>query len=373
MTTEQKGSLQPQIGVLTNVDIAPPASGMARWMNVHIRRRGVISHGVVAGASTAIGMGVGKELYRQEQSKLEVTDEPLDVQIRKLEQRAGQEGLRNQKLRSHYTWLVAQWYGQKFSLGAFHDENDEFAAATKIYTSIISIESENDPRLVGFEGAAGWTVPGESISMNLTTSQIQESYSTSRSGATITPLMAYRDTLVHEITHFITEPREEAIAIDLIKAANPQFKEMKAAKLSGFRIYFDPDPDNPDLPIVQHMADFDEAATEFIANYEQRISGLATGLPTYPEGDFDEFNQTHIERTIDTLDATIKLAGIKPEVFMIYHKLSDLDGLAKNFAEATSISFATEEVKVEYGLGIINAIRNIDRTALGEFVKRIKA
>lgn len=364
MTAEQKGRPQPQIGL----GLTPPP-----WMRAVVRRRSALSHGIAGAGGAALGAAVHFGYDQYEHNKLEVTDEPLDVQIRKLEQRAGQEGLRDEKLRLHYTWLLAQWYGERFAMGAFYDEKNPYAAAEAIYAAISLIASEVDPRLQGFEGAAGWTVAGESITMNLTAAQVQESYFTNKTGASITPLMSYRDTLVHEMTHFIVEPREVALSIDQIKRSNPEFRDMKAAKLTGFRIYFDPDPDNPELPIVQYMDDFDEACTEYIANYAQRISGFTTGLPTYPEGDVDEHNQSRIERIMDTLEGTIKLAGITPEDFMIYHKLSDLDGLSKRLAEATTGRFLTDAAKVVYGLRIIDAVRTVDRAVLGEFVKQIKS
>lgn len=338
----------------------------------HVDRRGVISHGIVGGAGVVLGAGgeIAREWY--EQKRLEVTGEPFDVQIRRVEQRVGQEGLRDRKLLEHYSWLVALWYGEKFSLGAFYDGNNPFAAAEVIHAAIYLIESESDPRLKGNENLSAWTNPGESITMNLTTRQMQEKYPTNPTGATITSLMVYRDNLTHEMTHFITEPRDQAIAIGIIKTQNPQFGNMKKATLSGFRIYFDPDQDNPGLPVEEYLDDFDEAATEFIANYEQRISGLAVGLPSYPEAAIDEQDQSKVEKIIETLDGTIKLVGIRPEQFMILHRLSDLDGLAKFLAEATTRRFLTDEAKITYGLRIIDAIRRVDRAVLGDFVRQIR-
>ncbi len=296
----------------------------------------------------------------------------MEIQIRKVELRSKEGGLRDEKLRDLYTWLICQWYGVNHSFGAFADPNNEYAAAQAMYAATSFIEDENDSRLVGHENDAAWTVARESISMDLTSPRLKEDYLPNTTGETITPFMQMRDTLVHELTHFIVEDRKDAQIIDMVRQIKPEVSQISDVTVRGFRMLFDPDPNNPDIPIIPYLVDFDEASTELIANYYQRTSGLAVGLPSYPEGDQSETGQYRIEKTIDALEATLKLSGISMDQFAQLHSHSDLDGLAKAFADSTSRSFQNDAEKIQYGLSLIVAIKDLDHKYMGEHIQNIK-
>lgn len=184
--------------------------------------------------------------------------------------------------------------------------------------------------------------------------------------------MQARDTLVHELVHFITEDRKEAQAIDIVKKLKPELASIEDVTIRGFRMIFDPDPNNPDVPAVFYLDDFDEASTELIANYHQRTAGLGVGLPTYPEENQGETSQSKIEKTLDALEATLKLSGISMDQFAELHAHSNLDGLAIAFADSTSRSFQDDVEKIQYGLSVIDSLKQLNRKVIGEHIQSIK-
>lgn len=327
--------------------------------------------GIVAGG--AGGFVTGREFQHRVENPNEITDEPWEIQIRKLELRGQKEGLKDENLRGLHTWLICMWYGANHSYGVFADPNDEYAAASAMYQAISFIDKKDDPKLKGHEDSAGWTVARDSITMNLTSSDFSEDYITNSTGGTITPLMQVRDTLVHELTHFITEDRKEAGAIDIVKQMRPDLANINDVTVRGFRMIFDPDPNNPDVPVVLYLDDFDEASPELIANYHQRTAGLAVGLPTYPEENQTETNQSKIERTLDALEATLKLSGISMDQFAQFHASSDLDGLAIAFADSTDRLFQEDSEKIQYGLSVIVSLKELNRKVIGEHIQNIKS
>lgn len=338
-------------------------------------RREFIKKGAAAtiGAATAVagGFAVGRQVEYSEKNPMEVTDEPLEIQIRKVELRGGQEGLRNDELRSLYTWLVCSWYANNHSFGAFADPNDKGATAKKMLNAISFIHDSNDPRLQGNERFNGMTEPGESVWIDLTEAKLKKTYLSNSTGGSITPLMFMRDILVHELTHFITKVKWDARAIAIVKRAKPELKNLNIVEVSGFSMIFH--SNDPKIEDIDYLDDFDEAATELIANYYQRTAGLAVGLPYYPEEDQTEISQSKIEKTLDALEATLKISGIAMDQFAELHCISDLDGLAKAFADSTTKSFQSDSEKIEYGLSVIDALRNFDRMFLGEHIQSIKA
>jgi hypothetical protein len=142
-------------------------------LNTTIRRRGFIQ-GAGVGTAGVIGFIGGIKAEQQQENRLEVTDDPIEIQIHRVELRNGQEGLRDKALRDHYTWLVAQWYGLNHSFGAFVDPQNEYAAAESIYNSITFIEDPDDPSRR--EGLDGWAYPGDEIFIDLTSDEFQSGY-----------------------------------------------------------------------------------------------------------------------------------------------------------------------------------------------------
>lgn len=354
-----------------NVEVRPKPS--PNWLKSQVSRRGffkTFAGGAVAGA--AAGFAAGREVEYRHENPDDVTDEPLEIQIRKLELRGKQTILKDENLRSLYIWLITSWYGYNHSFGIFADPQDERAVASRIYSSISFIEDKKDSRLEGSENFAGWTYPQDSIFLNLTSTEFDEDYTYNTTGGAITPPMRMRDSLVHEMTHFITTPREEAQIIDIVRKSRLELTGINAIAITGFSMVFDPDPSNPDVSIIQHLDDFDEASTELIANYYQRAAGLAIGLPNYPEENQTELDQSRIEKTLDALEATLKLSGITIDQFAELHANSDLDGLAKALADCTNRAFKDDLEKIEYGLSIITALKNLDRKTIGEHIQSIK-
>ncbi len=342
-----------------------------------ISRRGFFGRAgkTIVGAAAAgfgTGFGVGREVEYRQENPDELTTEPWEIQIRKLELRSKPEGLRDEVLRNNYTWLITMWYGRDHSFGAFAAPDDEYAAAEKMYSSTSFITDESDSRLEGYENFAGWTFAQDSILMNLTSAGLREEYTYNSSGGVITPPMQMRDTLVHELTHFITKERKEAAIIDKVKKLKPEFNGINDVTINGFKILFVPNSNDPSVPAIQYLDDFDEASTELIANYYQRTAGLAVGLPSYPEQNQTESDQSRIERALDALEATLKLSGISMDQFAELHAHSDLDGLAKAFADSINKVFQDDTEKIQYGLSIIVALKELDRKAIGEHIQRIR-
>lgn len=344
-----------------------------RWFRTPISRRELgreVAKGtVIAGAAAAGGFGIGREAEFRFENPSDVTDEPWEIQIRKLELRGGKDALKDENLRNLYTWLTVMWYGAGHSFGVFDDPNDEYASATAMYKAIAFIDNETDPELEGHENFAGWTYPREAIVLNLISPDLKELNTT---GGVITPLMSMRDTLVHELTHFITEDRSEGQSIDIFRKIHPEVANIKDVKISGFRMIFDPDPNDPNAKTIDYLIDFDEASTELIANYYQKIAGLAVGLPSYPEENQTDSNQSKIEKTLGALEATLTLAGISMDQFAQLHSTSNLDGLAKAFSDAATRTFSDDVQKVEYGLTIIDSFRTLDRKVIGQYIQEIK-
>ncbi len=341
-------------------------SAIDRWFHSPMRRRQAIQETGVGLAGAAAGFLGGQELQRRVEQSLDF-DDPIEIQIHRLELK-NKEGLGNKELRDRYTWLLAFWYAHDHSFGALSEPDDEYGAI-KLSNAVTFIEDPNDSRLEGRENVAGWTTR-EEIFMKLT--NLTEPYVYRTTGGTVTPLMEYRDTLVHEFTHFITKEVRSAQVFDVIRQQKSEFPNITDFKGSGFRVYFDPDPENSELPYTAHLVDFDEAATELIANHYQRTAGLATGLPSYPEANQADTDKSQIERTIDTLEASLKIVGISMDKFAELHKESDLDGLTILLADKTDKVFASDTEKIRYGLSIIDALRTTDRKFLGEYIGSIK-
>lgn len=348
-----------------------------RWIRVPLTRRqftkeaasGVLIGGAVAGG---LGFAVGREAESRLREALEITDEPLEIQIKKVELRAKQERLTNKELRDHYVYLLSLWYGINHSFDTLTNPEEEFAPSLSIYKAITYIEDESDLKRVGHETAAAWTIPRDEIVVDLTNYTYQQEYSETSTGGIITPLMYLRDNLIHEMTHFITEERREARIIDFIREANPTVATIADVKVLGFRVLFDPDPSNPEVDFVPYLIDFDEAATELIANHHQATAGLATGLPSYPDIEQDTNDKSKVEKAIDALDATLKLAGIPVDVFAKLHAKSDLDGLAILLADATKTPFADNIEKIRYGFSIIQVLEAVDHNTLGQYIQSLK-
>jgi hypothetical protein len=335
-------------------------------------RRGFIQKGLTALAGTAVAsFAAGKQAEYGEKNPMEVTNEPLEIQIRKVEQRGGQEGLRDERLRDLYTNLVCLWYAANHSFGAFQDLSSGQNAAQKMYSSIHFVQDKNDKRLEIIGKAAAIAFPGDSMYFDLTLPEYQKTYNTN-SGVLITPLMFMRDYLVHELTHFITKVNREpdAMAVTIVTKSKPELRNLRNTFRSGFGMSFH--SDDQKVEDIEYLEDFDEASTELIANYYQRTAGLAVGLPWYPDDDHTNTSQTRVEKTIDALEAILKLSGISIDQFALLHRNSDIDGLAKVFADSTTKTFQSDSEKVEYGLTVVDSLRNLDRRFLGEHIQAIK-
>lgn len=326
------------------------------------------------GAGLAILGGIAGSLPERRKG-FESTGEPYDIQIRNFEQKYKDiPNLKDRELRDYYVWLLSLWFGENKTSGIFTEENDPYAAAGELYIATYSIEDENDEVLRGNERNAGWVETKmvdeqtkKFIYMNLTSWMFNEQSRYTNSGATLPMLVSFRDVLTHEFVHFITIPRYEAETFNLVKEIKPEFADFANVKIEGFMMTLDPDPNNPEVKCQLLLNDFDEAATEFIANYYQRTSALTVGPPAY-----DNPDRPGIEKAINLLEATLKIANISMEQFADFHALSDLDGLALVFADATDRQFETDQDKVRYGLSIIVALDQGDRRRLGQYLQETK-
>lgn len=316
--------------------------------------------GVVGVAAAVAGFGIRKALEDTSgKDRPEITsDDSVEIQIRRFENANQLKGLEDDDFRNKYVWLLAQWYAQ-FTPRTFADPSNPYAAAEKIYKSTFYITDPKDENLKGNEENAGWAQSGENIFINLTQKQFSEQGINPQASVT-PPIILLRDVLTHEMTHFITLKRTDSKSLKVLgKSMGKNF-----AYINGFRLYVDDYNDE--------YADFDESVTEFIANYYQRISGFAVGLPSYPDFAQSEAKKSKVEKIIDTLDATLKFAGINVDQLALLHATSDLDGLAIAFANATTRTFKDGDEKLNYGLSIIQALRETDNKTLGKYIGEIK-
>ncbi len=330
--------------------------------NPGMDRRGFLKRAVIVGLAATVGS------IPEGEERFPLTSDPIDVQIREFEQKHNKlENLNDRQLRNQYAWMLSVWFNDKTS-GVFVDESDPYAVATKIYTSTHYVENEDDPNFKDHEHDAGWAYRQEEIYLNLTSRQFNEQSVETKGGATLPILVLFRDTLSHEIIHFMAIPREEAESFNLIRELNPGYQNYANTEIAGFAAYFVTNPNNPESEFKTFFSDFDEASTEFIANYYQRTSAFVVGPPSY-----DNPDRPGIEKAINLLEATLKIADISVEDFAKLHAHSDLDGLATALADVTTHQFNNNTDKIRYGLSIIVAMEKGDRKTLGQYFQETKS
>jgi len=294
--------------------------------------------GAAAGAVGLTGLGL----------LLKEGEYTVEDQIRNFEYENAEKNPLDEKLREDYTWLLSQWY-EKYTFG--------LAKAEDLYSNTIFITDPNDILLKGNEENAGWA--GDSIFINLTSFQFQKAYY-GTDGKYVYPFVSLREVLTHEMTHFITQKREDEKSLEILgKKLGKNFDYIK-----GFRLY--DSEGNVGLSVL------DEAATEFIANYYQKFSGLEAGAPTYPEETQAIGKRSKIELIADTFQSYFHILGINVEELARLHALSDLDQLAKLFAGKTKKDFKDDLEKITYGLSIIEALNSLDHTALRRYREELK-
>lgn len=278
--------------------------------------------GSVGGYDAGFDEGFAKGHAAEESESLEITTEPYNLQIARFEYRFRDADLLTRKdVRNQFALLVALWYGQDKTHAIFTQRDVPHAAGKRIYDAIEWIESKDDERLKGFEGALGWVARDEDkIRINLTDESFRKGYTTS-TGAPLSPLTTLRDVLTHEMTHLIARRREKSEIISFFKETEPQKPQTVDSFVRGFRVYLKTDPQADYLAVYY---DLDEVATEIISKYWQETSGMGPGLPTYSEDAIPGID-TFIRRLRGTLD----ILDISIEDFSFFHAWSDLDGLTK--------------------------------------------
>lgn len=331
--------------------------------------------GLVAGAGLA-ALGTATLLIPADRrvepvESFKLTDDPIDLHIRRFESQFHPDNLSDEKLRNTYVWLLAQWFADK-TFGLFDSPDNPTAAAEKLYNAIEWVTDLEDERFKEFpERAAVTETPitenGKTIiAINLNIPSLNQRYTQTPSGGTVTSLMYLRDILIHEFVHLATKIQDEQLAIELFRQKEPGLTNQKVI-VKGFSINFRVEFEE-DKGTLRFLEDFDEASTEFIANTHQKNAGLAIGPPTYPDSE-----RPYIERVIGLLEAVLKIGNISFEEFAKFHAESDIDGLAKAIAGATNEVFATDEEKVNFGLSVIEAVRTSDIKWLGGYLQKIKS
>lgn len=282
----------------------------------------------------------------------DITNEPYEIQIQRVEQKYKPENLKgkNSRLRDEFAWLVVLWFAKDKTLNAF-GEPDTAATAARIYRSIEWIEDSSDSRRKDNEQKTAWTTAHESITVDLSQDDAFNRANSSnvfKTGDRYTPLSFLRRTLVHELVHFIGGRRIEALSFSILMQSKPEYKLYIPKYIEGFKIGFIPVPDKTTKHQgVEFLVDFDEAATELIATNWQQGSGWDI-TPAY---------SPDVNKAILLLQQTLERTGMTVTDLSRFKSTSDLDGLAKRFAEATGQEFKTDEAKVYFGLWVISAIQ----------------
>lgn len=317
----------------------------------------------------AVGMGIaaggfeiGRTVERANIEHPEITgDKPLDVQIREFETAHGFKGFEDIKFRNRYTWLLSQWYANNFTFGLLDDPVNPYAAANKIYNAVSYITDPKDNRLT--REFAGMTLAGIYILIDLTQKEFQ-SKTPNYQEKIVPPVISLRDTLSHEMTHFITLKNEDDLVIKILEKSTRRVKNVDVPFLHGFSVYID--IDNPELN------DFDEAVTELLGNYYQRNSLLPTVKPSYLDATSIMGEKSKVEKSIDELNGILIAADISVNRLAIFHAMSDLDGFCISLSDATTRTFTDKIEKVSYGLSIIDALGTADQQVLGSYRMDLK-
>lgn len=284
------------------------------------RREFLTKLGIGAGA---FGAGVVTGSAWETVSLPELTsDEPYNLQIPKFEYK-----LRNDELinipegRSQMAWLISLWFAERTN----EFLKEPLANAEQIYRSIEWITDSKDERIKGNENSLAWVThdeeTGKRILVNLTHEGYKKGNSRNSWGAALAPITVLRDTLTHEMVHFITKTAEDEEATTLV--SDIRGIKMKSPIVSGFRIaYLDENGENKVI-----FDDFDEATTEIISKHLQLTSGIGPGLPEYSEEAIPR-----IEQTIRNLRAFLDLFDISIlSELAIWHAYSDPARLAQEF------------------------------------------
>lgn len=286
-----------------------------------------------------------------------ITDEPYEIQIRRVEDQFKPTNLRgkNSGLRNEFAWLLALWFTRDKTFDALG--KDALISASKLYKAIIWIENEKDERRKNNEEKVAWTDAHQLIRVDLSQDEQLNrslSYNVYQEGDMYTPLTYLRKILVHEFVHFIGRRKyEEPISFSLIKIAiKEKYPNSTFNYVEGFKVNVDPTPDNVEDKNREPLTDFNEAATELIATYWQKSSGWNYS-PHYAD--------PNVQTAINLLEETLERTGITIEELARFSINSDLDGLAKRLGEETKeYTYETEDDKIKVGLWVIGNIENGD-------------
>lgn len=310
-----------------------------------------------------------KHTFSRNSSVFKITDEPYEIQIRKVEDQFKPSDLRskNSELRNEFAWLLALWFARDKTFEVFG--KDTLISASKLHQAIIWIENEKDERRKDNEGKAAWTDAHQSIRIDLSQDELfnnQFSYNVYQEVDVYTPLTYLRRTLIHEFVHFIGGRKyEKPISFSFIKAAlKEKYSNLTFNYVEGFKVNVDPTPDNAKDKNREPLTDFNEAATELISNYWQKSSGWDIA-PYYAD--------PNVQKSIYLLEKTLEKTNISITELAKFSVNSDLDGLAKRLAEKTKeYAHETEDDKIKIGLWVIGNIENGDLKELEDYWQQVE-
>lgn len=314
-------------------------------------------------------LGDQKDTFPINSRVFKITDEPYEIQIRKVEHLFKPTDLKgkNSGLRNEFAWLLALWFARDKTFDVFG--KDTLTSASKLYKSIIWIENEKDTKRKDNEGKAAWTDAHQLIRVDLSQDQVFNhlfSYNVYQEGDMYTPLTYLRKTLIHEFVHFIGGRKyEESISFSYIKSdLKEKYLNLIFNYVEGFKVNVDPTPDNVKDKNREPLTDFNEAATELIATYWQKSSGWDIA-PYYAD--------PNVQKSIYLLEKTLEKTNIPITELAKFSVNSDLDGLAKRLAEKTKeYNYETEDDKIKVGLWVIGNIENGDLKELENYWQEVE-
>lgn len=298
-----------------------------------------------------------------------ITDEPYEIQIRKVENLFKPTDLKgkNSALKNEFAWLLALWFARDKTFDVFGE--DALISASKLYQAIIWIEDGKDERRKDNEGKVAWTDAHQSIRVDL--SQDEQfnrpfSYNVYQEGDMYTSLTYLRKILVHEFVHFIGGRKyDKPISFSPIKAdLKKKYPNLIFNYIEGFKVNVDPTPINAKDKNREPLRDFNEAATELISAYWQKSSGWDIA-PYYAD--------PNVQTAIQLLEKTLEKTDISIAELAKFSVNSDLDGLAKRLAEKTKeYTYETEDDKIKVGLWVIGNIENGNLKDLENYWQQVK-
>lgn len=296
---------------------------------------------------------------------LDIDNRPFKTQILDAEAKYKPDTLRgnNKALRDSYAKLVVLWFssGNSFSLFG-HLENDK--VADKIINSISWIEEENDTRRIKNEEKQAWTYESESITIDLSTPEINIPNTQYMPGHNITLLEFLRRTMVHEMVHFVCKIRYDSKSFEIFRKSKPDYADWTPKYVKGFKVGFTKKLDQGSKD-YEFLRDFNEAATELIAYEMQWKDNLPSDL---------YYGSPNVDNAIKILQIVLGKSGMTVDDLAQYSSDSDLDGLALRIADATTYQFKDENEKLNLGLTIIAAIDKSDFEIVEEyFLSSLKA